>query len=141
MMKLKPVMKDWNLYFLRSIGFEKRDIIIKSISEFIQDKTLMRMEVPGNCMLFGKVYGHNLYKEGGGIIASGVVRIERRHKKSDQGEETYCIVTKTSKYYCYLSDCSKNMKRMLDDINTGSLKRIHGYYLEDSRFTRGEKLL
>lgn len=140
----KPLMKKWNLYFLKTGGFENRERIINSLVEFMKDRASICMEMPGNCMFFGEIYGHDLYKEGGRIITSNVLRIERCKTENSNNHihDLFCVVTKTGKYFCYSDECGSNMKRMLEDlINTGSLNRMPGWYLEKSRFTKGGKLL
>ena len=129
-----PFMKRWELYFDESCGYENRTVIAKAFTEFWNDPKADKIEIPGKCMLGGKVYGRKGFRDGVEVFTSNVKVIERikRDRRDGVPHDLMCATTASgSRYYIYSDGHNAYMAMMLGDIiHAGSLSKRQGHYLK-----------
>lgn len=133
-----PMIKEWELYFKMADGYENRDAVVKAFADFLEDPRADKLEIPGKCMLGGKVFGREGFNDGDEIFTSFIKFVER----IERGEhDLMCATTISgSKYYFYSDDYNAYMFLMLGDlIHIGKLSHRRYFYLK--REFRGSKLI
>lgn len=130
----KPIIKEWEIYFEEVNGWNNRDVVAKAFARFLEDFTARKLEIPGKCMLGGKVFGHKRFNDGDEIFTSDVELMERIEHGNYNGipHDLMCATTVSgSKYYFYSDGHNAYMFLMLGDLfNTGKLSQDRYYYLK-----------
>ena len=138
-----PMIKEWELYFDKANGYENRDAVVKAFAGFWEDSRADKLEIPGKCMLGGKVFGREGFNDGDEIFTSDIKSVERIEHGDHNGvpHDLMCATTISgSKYYFYSDDYNAYMFLMLGDlIHTGELSQHRYFYLK--REFHGSKLI
>lgn len=138
-----PMIKEWELYFDKANGYENRTTVAKAFTNFWEEPKADKLEIPGKCMLGGKVFGRKGFNDGEEIFTSNIQSVERIERGNHNGvpHDLMCATTISgSKYYFYSDDHNAYMFLMLGDlIHTGELSQRRYFYLK--REFRGSKLI
>ncbi len=138
-----PMIKEWELYFDKANGYDNRTTVAKAFTNFWVEPKAGKLEIPGKCMLGGKVFGCKGFNDGDEIFTPDIQSIERIERGDHNGvpHDLMCATTIFgSKYYFYSDDHNFYMFLMLDDlIHTGELSQRRCSYLK--REFRGSKLI
>ena len=122
-----PMIKEWGLYFYKADGDDNRTTVAKAFADFWKDSRVDALEIPGKCMLGGKVFGCEGFDDGDEIFTSYVKSVERIERGNHNGtpRDLMCATTMSgSKYYFYSDGYSSYMFLMLGDlIHTGKLSQ------------------
>ena len=129
-----PSIEDWGLYFLQKHGYDNRSVVMKAFAEFWSSAKLETLEVPGDCILGGKVFGHERILDGDDFYTSAIRTITRINF-GDYCGVPHDLMHATSitgrNYYFYSDDHNVHMRLMLGDlIQSGELSHIRGFYLD-----------
>ncbi len=131
-MEKTPRLTAWELYFKTDDGYENRDTVAKAFAAFWNSSDY-RLDIPGTCMLGGKVYDRKGFNDGDEILTSRVIIIQRIMHSSHNGTLRDLMRAATesgSVYYFYSDDANAYMSLMLGDIaHTGSLNSQPDIYL------------
>jgi len=142
-MAYNPMIKEWELYFEKTNGYDNRTVVAKAFAKFWEDPAADKLEMPGKCMLGGKVFGRKGFNDGDEIFTSDVKLIERIERGNHNGapHDLMCAITVSgSKYYFYSDEHNAYMFLMLGDLfHTGKLSQDRYCYLK--REFRGSKLI
>ena len=142
-MAYNPMIKEWELYFEKTNGYDYRTTVAKAFAKFWEDPAADKLEMPGKCMLGGRVFGRKGFNDGDEIFTSDVELIERIERDNHNGvpHDLMCAITASgSKYYFYSDEHNAYMFLMLGDLfHTGELSQDRYCYLK--REFRGSKLI
>lgn len=129
-----PIISGWELYFNEAHGYDNRSTVARAFTNFWQRNYAEKLEIPGKCMLGGKVYGHEKFNDGEEIMTSNVESVERveRSKQNGVSHDLMCATTKSgSKYYFYSDNYNVYMFQILGDlIHKGKLSRKPHHYVK-----------
>lgn len=132
-MMYNPMIKKWGLYFDRANGYDNRATIVKAFADFFENTGEEKLEIPGKCVLGGKVYGRYGFKDGNEILTSNIQSVERIERGDCNGvpHDLMCAtIGSGSKYYFYSDEHSAYMFMLLGDmIHTGKLNQEPYHYL------------
>lgn len=121
----KQIIKNWSVCLFKNVDDEENERIMKSVIDFYKNGEEDSVQVPGPCLISGRVYGRKGAPDGTRISTSKIVSIERIERHNDTGtpHDLMCATTKSgSKYYFYTDECSGNMALVLGEmIHTGKL--------------------
>ena len=74
----KPLFDGWRLFFPREEGSSNRTKILHAFLRFLFDSSIDRIDMPGDCVLAGEVFGRSGLKNGTRTGSRGkVISIER----------------------------------------------------------------
>ena len=124
-----PILKEWELYFDRDDGYENRTKVVEAFTNFWSKPWIKELGIPGKCVLGGKVFQSESFKDGDEIFTSSVKFVEKISFDNICGvrHDLICATTASgSKYYFYSDDHSGLMFLMLGDM-------IHLGRISDSR--------
>lgn len=116
---MDPMIREWEFYFLQEDGYENRFIVAKAFLKFWDDNSIEKLDVPGRCMLGGKIFGREGFNDGDEIFTSIIETIERIKCSdcSDTQHDLMCATTISgSKYYFYSNDYNTYMFMMFGDL-------------------------
>ena len=137
-----PVIRQWELYFDKIDGLENREKVATGFAKYWNEHSLTLFNVPGTCMLGGKIYDREGFLDGSEIFTSTIRSFRRIETGYKNGAPHDLILTTTrtgNLYYYYSDEHNTYMALMLEDlIHTGSLNGTPGYYLD--RQYRGSRL-
>ena len=137
-----PIIKKWEIYFNRMDGLENRKNVAVAFTEYWNGHSFNLFEIPGKCMLGGKVYGREGFIDGNEIFTSfirSIRRIETGFRNGIPHDLMLATTYSGSLYHIYSDDYNAYMALMLGDItHTGRLNDTPGYYLD--RNYRGSRL-
>lgn len=140
----KPIIKEWEIYFEEFNGWNNRDVVAKVFARFLEDFTARKLEIPGKCMLGGKVFGHKKFNDGDEIFTSDIKSAEKIKSCNHDGvrQLLICVTTVSGgRYYFYSRDYNPYMFLMLGDLEgEGGRLDVHRYYYLKPEF-RGSKLI
>lgn len=129
-----PIIKEWELYFRKTDGYDNRTTVAKAFTNFWEKSNTDKLEIPGKCILGGKVFGRKGFNNGDEIFTSYIESIERIECGNHNGipHNLMCATTISgSKYYFYSDDHNAYMFLMLGDmIHTGKLSQHRWFYLK-----------
>lgn len=124
-MAYNPMIKEWELYFEKVNGYDNRTAVAKAFEKFLGDPVADKLEIPGKCILGGKVFGLKGFNDGTEIFTPDIKSMERieRSNRDVPLHDLICATTVSgSKYYFYLDEYSLCMFMMLEDLlHTGKL--------------------
>ena len=125
-----PMIKKWQVYFKLEDGYDNRDTVMKAFVQFLAHPKNEKLEMPGKCILGGRIFGHDHFEDGDEILTSLVT--EFRWLREEEGTSVVEATTKSgSKYRLFLDDFSQCMFAMMGDmIQDGRLNRSRYYYLD-----------
>ena len=143
-MTYMPMLKDWEIYFDRANGYENRETVAGAFTEFWNSLNEDELQIPGACMLGGKVFGRAGFNDGDEIFTSNIQSVKRVERGDKLGvpHDLMCATTGSgSKYYFYSDGHNAYMALMLGDLtHMGKLDPSRGYYLK-REFRRSSKLI
>lgn len=129
-----PIIRNWELFFLEKYGYENRSKVARAFAELWNDTDLTTIEIPGDCLLGGKVFGLELVLDGDDFYTSSLRTVTRIRHEIYRGisHDLMCAVSITGrKYYFYSDDSNAYMRLMLGDlIHLCGLSSTRGYYLD-----------
>jgi len=114
----KPLLRKWEFRFPKRIADPRGNSlgVTKSFCDFLEARSLGKLDVVGEVVLNGDVYGRKGFDDGDNIITSGIVSFERINKGNLNGvpRDLMCANTESgSKYYFYSDDHSASMFLLL----------------------------
>lgn len=128
---MNPMLKKWELYFERAYGPNNRFTVAKAFAEFWKNSSADKIEIPGKCMLGGRVFGKEDCEDNTEIFTPDIISVERIER--GEGEEfphdLMCATSiSSSNYYFYSDEYNAYMFMLLDDIiHTGRLQPSYCY--------------
>ncbi len=129
-----PMVKEWGLYFYEANGYDNRLTVAKAFTDFWDNSSADKLEIPGKCTLGGKVFGHEKFNDGEEIFTSDIISIERIERGYVNGITNDLLRVTTvsgSKYHIYSINYNAYMFLMMGDlIHLGELNPSRHYYLK-----------
>ena len=126
------LLKEWGLLFRESDGPENRYTVAKAFANFWKNSDINILNIPGKCILGGKVYGQRDYKDGDDILSSELKTIERVDGISNTRPMLKAVAVDGSVYYFAISTCSMQMRFMLNDLlYRGGIRSGPNQYLDE----------
>ena len=132
--KYLPRLERWEIYFYEKDGFDNRDVVARAFTDFLGNNKSDRLDIPGNCVMGGRVFGHEKIEDGDDLFTQYIQSVERIKRNSHSGvtRDLICATTVLGeKYYFYSDDYNIYMFLMMTDlINKDKLDLRPNYYLE-----------
>lgn len=135
-----PELDDWQLLFEKELGRENRTSVMRAFINFIIDPKHADVVVPGQCIVEGKVYGHQSFVDGERILTSYMRKIFAIDKKTmvchnrplDDGNRFLVGIETTSGGRYWVDYLKKNEfmdKLEFDFVINRQLSDESGYYV------------
>lgn len=145
-----PYFFNWGVFFKEQDGYGNRAIVANAIAKFWNTPSETKLDIPGQCMLGGYLYGHELYEDGEEkIFASPVQTIERvcaeNHGEINEIGLLHDLMVATNKagekFYFYSDEFCEPTGLMIGDIlEKRGLNQYRWYYL-DPKYKGAKQLL
>ncbi len=147
MAKTKNVvyLNHWQLFFKKVDGKENRSTIVDTFADYYVANRMDTYEVPGNCIMGGRIYGHGGFPDGTMMFTASIETIERVNISMAKGvrDDLLCATTELGEKYYFFADEPSPLMGLLfkDSLHGGLLNDEDGYYVETQMHKRHPEFL